>query len=111
MWLTKNIEEQTRRRRSAENARVTASTGAQLDANGTKAHSAQPCIAPYGLAYVIPGGSHCVLMPLGDGCASIGVIAPENNLEPGEVMLYSAGGATLVLKNSGQVLINGKAVE
>ncbi|MCQ4021533.1 MULTISPECIES: hypothetical protein [unclassified Ruminococcus] len=110
MWLTKNLEEQTRRQRSAENARVTASSGAHIDANGSKPHAAQPCVAPYGFAYAMPGGSRCVLIPLGEGCASIGVIVPENNLEPGEVMLYSSGGATIVLKNSGEVLINGKAV-
>ncbi|MGN0441468.1 MAG: hypothetical protein ACI4FO_02055 [Acutalibacteraceae bacterium] len=110
MWLTKNLEEQTRRQRNAEKASVTAATGAYLDANGTKSHAAQPCVAPYGMAYVIPGGSRCVLLPLGEGCASIGVFAPDNELEPGEVMLYSAGGASIVLKNSGEVLINGKAV-
>ena len=99
MWLTKNLEEQTRRQRNAENARVTAASGAQLDAIGTKSHAAQPCVAPYGIAYVVPSGSQCVLLPLGEGSASIGVI-----------MLYSSGGASIVLKNSGEVLINGKAV-
>ena len=110
MWLTKNLEEQTRRQRSAENARVTASSGAQLDAIGHKSHAAQPCVAPYGIAYVVPSGSQCVLLPLGEGSASIGVIAPDNELQPGEIMLYSSGGASIVLKNSGEVIINGKAV-
>ena len=31
----------------------------------------------------------------------------EFSLEPGEIMLYSAGGATLELKNDGFVYING----
>ena len=32
-------------------------------------------------------------------------------LEPGELMLYSSGGANIVLKNDGQVLINGTSIE
>ena len=32
------------------------------------------------------------------------------DLNPGEVMLFSSGGASIVLKNNGKVLINGKEV-
>ena len=43
------------------------------------------------------------------GAVCLGVIAaPPEPLEPGEVMLYSAGGASIVLKNNGKVLINGR---
>ena len=39
-----------------------------------------------------------------------GVLAKYVELDEGEVMLSSKGGASIVLKNDGRVLINGKAV-
>ena len=41
---------------------------------------------------------------------SLGVLAKNVELDEGEVMLSSKGGASIVLKNDGRVLINGKAV-
>ena len=36
------------------------------------------------------------------------MIANNPELEEGELMLYSKGGASIVLKNDGRVLVNGK---
>lgn len=111
MWLTKKIENQTKKTRIAEGAMVTSSASSHLDAKGTKAHASVPCVSPFGIVSLSPDGSRTVILPLDNGSVSLGVIQPElNNLERGEVMLYSAGGATIVLKNDGRVLINGKAV-
>ena len=41
----------------------------------------------------------------------IGVLAAAENLSEGEVMLRSSGGASIVLKNDGTVLINGRVIE
>lgn len=111
MWLTKNIEEQTRRQRTAEGAQVTSSANAQIDANGTKTHASLPCVAPYGVASLMPSGNQAILIPLDAGSVALGVIQPKiESLEQGEIMLYSAGGATLVLKNDGTVVANGKVI-
>ena len=45
-----------------------------------------------------------------NGEVSLGVLAKNVELDEGEVMLSSKGGASIVLKNDGRVLINGKAV-
>ena len=42
------------------------------------------------------------------GC--LAALAKNVELDEGEVMLSSKGGASIVLKNDGRVLINGKAV-
>lgn len=111
MWLSKNIEEQTRRQRTAEGAEVTASANAQIDANGTKAHASLPCVAPYGIASLMPSGNQAILIPLDAGSVALGVIQPKVEiLEPGELMLYSAGGASLVLKNDGTIVANGTVI-
>ncbi|MCD8025629.1 MAG: hypothetical protein LUF33_01485 [Clostridiales bacterium] len=69
--------------------------------------SLKPCL-PYGIVSIPPIGERAVVLPLDDGEVSLGVIADGAGLEPGEVMLRSSGGAAIVLKNSGKVLINGE---
>lgn len=66
-------------------------------------------VAPYGIAYVPPVGEGAVVVPFDGGEACVGVIAsyPEK-LSKGELMLFSAGGASIVLKNDGSVYINGE---
>ena len=49
-----------------------------------------------------------MVLPLDDGEIGLGVIADRTELEEGEVMLYSKGGASVILKNNGKVLINGE---
>ena len=68
------------------------------------------CCVPYGFASVVPVGESAVVLPLANGEVSLGVLAKNVGLDEGEVMLSSKGGASIVLKNDGRVLINGKAV-
>ena len=49
-----------------------------------------------------------MVLPLDDGEVSLGVLGQEQTLSEGELMLYSKGGASIVLKNDGRVLINGR---
>lgn len=63
---------------------------------------------PYGVYSVAPTGERAVVLPLDDGEVGLGVIAKGSDLEAGEIMLYSKGGASIVLKNNGDVLINGE---
>ena len=35
--------------------------------------------------------------------------APDGDLSQGEVRIYSAGGAEILLKNTGEVVINGQS--
>ena len=51
------------------------------------------------------------MLPLVSEQACLGVVAQDKNLEEGELMLYSKGGASIVLKNDGSVVINGKVFE
>lgn len=111
MWLTKNIEQQTRRQRSAEDAQITTAKGTYIDANGTKLHSSLPSLAPFGVTSVMPSGAQAVIIPVGTGSAALGIVqSASEELEPGEIMLYSAGGARLVLKNNGSIIANGKVI-
>lgn len=88
------------------------SAGAKVSVSAAADHLSIPTAAPYGIAYVPPVGAGSVVMPTDGGSVYLGVIgAPTQGLEQGELMLYSSGGASIVLKNDGRVLINGRAVE
>ena len=83
------------------------------EANGTAVsasgeHKQLELCFPYGLVSVPPSGEQAVVLPLDEGEVAIGVIANGIGLEPGELMLHSKGGASLILKNDGRVLVNGR---
>lgn len=67
---------------------------------------------PYGFACVPPTGSKAVVLPVGSSAVVCGVVGGSPlELEPGEVGLYTAGGASIILKNNGTVVINGQVFE
>ena len=68
-------------------------------------------VSPYGVAYIPPKGEKAFVMQVGSGKFLFGVSTRSPlTLEEGEIGLYSSGGASIILKNDGRVLINGKSV-
>lgn len=63
---------------------------------------------PYGIISTPPAGENAVVLPLDDGEVALGVICENRELNPGEIMLCSSGGASITLKNDGRVLVNGR---
>lgn len=62
---------------------------------------------PYGMAVSVPQGTEAVMT----GGVCLGVVNDAGTLLPGEVRLFSAGGAEIVLKLDGTVVINGQVFE
>lgn len=61
---------------------------------------------PYGFSSAAATGVQAVML---DGyCAGL-ANTPDSALLPGEVRLYSSGGAEIILKRDGRVLVNGQA--
>ena len=60
---------------------------------------------PYGFSSAAEAGSQAVM--LDRFCAGL-ASAQDPGLSPGEVRLYSSGGAEILLKRDGRVLINGQ---
>ena len=52
-----------------------------------------------------------VMLPVMTGGVCLGVVNDAGTLLPGEVRLFSAGGAEIVLKLDGTVVINGQVFE
>lgn len=66
-----------------------------------------PVIAvPYGIAVCVPQGEKVVMLPESGVCMD--AVNDAEGLEPGEVRLFSVGGAEIYLKADGSVVINGQ---
>ncbi len=109
MWLTSFMAKNTKDRKSASAGSVTGVKGGRVEVDASLRQLNLPVVSPYGVVYVPPVGEHAVLVSTDAGDACIGVVMKGyEDLKQGELMLSSAGGASIVLKNDGRVLINGK---
>jgi len=93
----------------ADMATVT-SSGKEVNALGVGEYRRVPLIAPFGIRWNPPSGSSVQLIKnwqSGNAVVAIGTIVDKEIL-PGEVEIYSHGGAKIQLKNDGTVIINGR---
>ncbi len=94
----------------AEFAKIASLQNSEVSTNGGVPYVNIPVISPYGVVAVPPKGTKTVVLPTGDTAVCMGTPQQVENLKEGELMLFSSGGASIVLKNDGRVLINGKEV-
>lgn len=111
MWLMDYLT-----KANGENSKGTWGSISQSNANSVAVNASSeyrelPVAVPYGIAYCPPVGESSVVLPLADGQICLGVAAQDKGLQPGELMLFSAGGASVCLKNDGSVVINGQVFE
>lgn len=107
MWLTeKMVESQTTG--EVFSGKVTGGQNAQVAVQGENEYRELALAAPWGIAYLPPAGAKAVILGSGQQSVCAGTIVESSELEPGELLLYSAGGARICLKNSGDVIINGQ---
>lgn len=110
MWITEKIAS-ARPDPPAENARAAAFQNAGLSANGSALHNDVPLYTPAGMASIPCQGAQLLLIPCAGESVCAGVRSEDaQGLLPGEVRLFSAGGASLTLKNSGEIELNGVTI-
>ena len=111
MWISEYITGRSFGKESADKGEIRAAANGSVSVSATGDYHGIPTVSPGGIAYVPTAGAKTIVMPGDSGAVCLGVISqPTEQLLPGELMLYSAGGASIVLKNDGRVLINGRAV-
>lgn len=108
MWLTSFMAKNIKDKKAVSAGSITGVRDGRVEVDSASRHLNLPVVAPYGVVYVPPVGEQAVLVStsMGDACAGV-VNQKSEGLRPGELMLCSAGGASIVLKNDGTVLING----
>jgi len=106
MWISRNYIPQGGSA-AAEAGTVTIGGTDSLEAAST-VRAREIChYAPYGYCSAVPGGEEILLINGSAGAVSAGVKMRNANLKPGEICIRSLGGAEIVLKNDGSVIING----
>ncbi len=104
MWISQQIIAAQKRQPAAELTEVTGTAVMQ----GANEYRGVPLCAPWGIAYMPPNTAQAVVVGTNAGNTCVGTIVESKGLAPGELMLFSAGGACVYLKNSGEVVINGQ---
>lgn len=66
-----------------------------------------PVFAPRGISYKPCEGDRMLMLPVDGAETCVGCLSVCADIESGEIKLASAGGATVKLRNSGEVEING----
>lgn len=104
MWLTKKLTEEGGVKLSSGQVENSGSFAIQGESRFDRPEQ----VFPYGFVSSAYEGRQAVML---DGYCTGLVSAPDEELEEGEVKLYSAGGAEIVLRNDGRVIINGQVFE
>lgn len=108
MWMSKKISHSVKND-SAEKGRVTLSNK-QIEAGATVTRRNIDCYTPYGFNSLPPVDEQVIMVPSSDGTVVLGTLNNPENIESGEVELRSLGGAYILLKNNGDVVINGLVI-
>lgn len=111
MWLSKQISNACKLAKNVKIGKVTSSNSNSVTVQSDQEYRQINAMAPFGVISNPPIGTKVVITPVENGYICTGSLSPSSTLEPGELMLYSKGGASIVLKNNGQVLINGTSIE
>ncbi len=104
MWISQKVIGGAGKTPTAELTEVTGSSIMQ----GESDYRGVPFCAPWGVAYQPPNTARAVVVSTRQGNVCLGVLPDGKELQAGELMLYSLGGAEIYLKNSGEVVINGQ---
>lgn len=102
MWIARKINAD---KNTAEAERAEVLTGGRepsLQGGGMPDY-----IHPYGFESLIPSGERAAVL----GGSILGIGGINADIEAGEVMISSMGGAYILLKNDGRVIINGQSFE
>lgn len=111
MWLLDYVTRNSFSKTDPSCGDVTNCSMGNVAVNTALEHRDMPIVAPYGVVYNPPVGEKSVVLPLTKEQACVGVVSPDKGISEGELMLYSKGGAYILLKNDGTVEINGKVFE
>lgn len=112
MWLVDYVTKNSISPPVGEKGNIRAAEKGKVQVKGSSDFQQLPVVAPFGIAYMPSVGCQTAVVPLNGSQVCIGVVDENNSgLEPGEIMLYSQGGARIELKNDGNVYINGVKFE
>lgn len=91
-------------------AQVSYSDSGGFGAVGESEISGTLVFAPRGIAYKPCVGDSVLLLPVQGADACAGALTSSAGLSPGELRLSSSGGAQILLKQNGDIVLNGVTI-
>ncbi|MFV0402140.1 MAG: hypothetical protein ACK5LX_16170 [Oscillospiraceae bacterium] len=91
-------------------AQVSFSEGEAFGAAWDRERRGIPMFSPRGISYRPCEGDSLLLQQVEGSDVCLGVLTRSEGMEPGELLLYSSGGAAVALRNDGSVRINGLTI-
>ena len=88
-------------------ARISLCDADGFGAVSTAEHRDLPVFAPPGIQSCPTEGDRALLIPAGGKNICAGVLSNAREIAAGELRLFSAGGASITLKNNGDIELNG----
>lgn len=110
MWLSKAIKN-SKVEDKIECGSVTLSGKETLETASSVNIRSIGAYSPYGYSSLPPVGEEVMLVPSAEGQAIVGTRLNISNIETGEIQISSKGGATIILKNDGSVVINSLTID
>ncbi len=107
MWISKRLAEAGKRKPAADVSRVRSPGETKPESE----RAGMVYCGPWGIVYAPPTYARAVTVDTPGGAACVGTVLESGeglSAEPGELLLFSKGGARIHLKNNGQVEINGQ---
>lgn len=109
MWLTSYIAKENQPKSKC--GQIVRSSDDRVNVFSSVEQSDVRVALPYGFYSIPIEGENSVIIPTEYGNVMVGICEGNKyNVSEGEILLRSAGGATILLNNRGQVLINGKVI-
>lgn len=93
-----------------KNASVLSTRGSTITVATEEGRQVLRLLSPYGVFSIPPIGSETFYLDSQSEGTCLGITVPDEMPEPGEILLKSAGGAFILLKNNGEVIINGLVI-
>lgn len=109
MWLSRSFK--STEQNAAETGVITLNTDDVTEANSSLPSRSAQCFSPYGYSSRIPVGEEVLIVNGASGLAVAGTKMDSGALEQGEVEIRSLGGANILLKNDGSVVINSLVID
>src|SRR5574344_639294 len=108
MWLIENAVGKNSVNGKLRSGRVVGENKDNIEIKGTDLFRNVVFCTPFGMASIPADDSKVFMMTVEDSKVCVGAKSEDKGLEPGEIMLFSKGGANILLSNDGKVYINGK---
>ena len=108
MWLSKKIVSRQKNPEKPVTGTVSGKQNGGLLLQSSSEYREVASAGPYGIKSLPPAGENAVGVAAGEKVFCLGVEIDPEGLQPGELVLFSSGGAKITLTRDGKIQLEGR---